>query len=118
MLGDTPPAAELAVYDGNDGTRNHLAVRLWGPRLRRNRRLLLATVSAALTPALCAAIAEPATAATSAPAVSTFEVIQMAVFVGVIGAALLSAIWLIRERGRTSVRLRSVPYNAPMRTIR
>jgi len=30
----------------------------------------------------------------------TFEVIQAAVFTGVMGAALLSAIWLIRERGR------------------
>jgi signal transduction histidine kinase len=33
-------------------------------------------------------------------AVGTFEVIQVAVFAGVMGAALLSAIWLIRERGR------------------
>jgi len=32
--------------------------------------------------------------------VGTFEVIQVAVFAGVMGAALLSAIWLIRERGR------------------
>ena len=32
--------------------------------------------------------------------VGTFEVIQVAVFTGVMGAALLSAIWLIRERGR------------------
>lgn len=32
--------------------------------------------------------------------VGTFEVIQLAVFAGVMGAALLSAIWLIRERGR------------------
>ena len=37
-----------------------------------------------------------------ASALGTFEVIQVAVFVGVIGAALVSAIWLIRERGRTS----------------
>ena len=72
------------------------------PRLRRNRRSLLASASAALTPALLAALTAPAAAATSAPVVGTFEVIQVAVFVGVIGAALLSAIWLIRERGRTS----------------
>lgn len=32
--------------------------------------------------------------------VGTFEVIQLAVFAGVMGAALVSAIWLIRERGR------------------
>lgn len=34
--------------------------------------------------------------------VSTVEVMQAAVFAGVMGAALLSAIWLIRERGRTA----------------
>lgn len=32
--------------------------------------------------------------------VGTFEVIQVAVFAGIMGAALLSAVWLIRERGR------------------
>ncbi|HEU5097059.1 MAG TPA: PAS domain-containing protein, partial [Reyranella sp.] len=32
----------------------------------------------------------------------TLEVIQLAMFVGVMGAALLSAIWLIRERARTA----------------
>ncbi len=34
--------------------------------------------------------------------VGTFEVIQFAVFAGVMGSALLSAIWLIRERARTT----------------
>src|SRR5690606_37000004 len=33
---------------------------------------------------------------------STLDVIQLAVFAGVTGAAMLSAIWLIRERGRTA----------------
>lgn len=32
----------------------------------------------------------------------TIEVIQLSIFAGVMGAALLSAIWLIRERGRTA----------------
>src|SRR5690606_31321981 len=32
----------------------------------------------------------------------TFEVIQLAVFAGITGAAMLSAIWLIRERQRTA----------------
>lgn len=36
----------------------------------------------------------------SGMSVGTFEVIQLAVFAGVMGAALLSAIWLIRERAR------------------
>lgn len=34
--------------------------------------------------------------------VGTLEVMQLAIFSGVMGAALLSAIWLIRERGRTA----------------
>ena len=32
----------------------------------------------------------------------TFEVMQFAVFAGVLGAAMMSAIWLIRERTRVS----------------
>jgi signal transduction histidine kinase len=35
-------------------------------------------------------------------AVSTAEVIQLSIFAGIIGAALLSAVWLIRERARTA----------------
>ena len=34
------------------------------------------------------------------PTFGTFEVVQLAIFAGVMGAALLSATWLIRERGR------------------
>ena len=34
--------------------------------------------------------------------IGTVEVMQLAMFVGVMGAALLSAIWLIRERARTA----------------
>ncbi|MDN2566216.1 PAS-domain containing protein [Aquibium sp. A9E412] len=34
--------------------------------------------------------------------VGTLEVIQLSIFAGVMGAALLSAIWLIRERARTA----------------
>ena len=36
------------------------------------------------------------------PAIGTVEVVQLALFVGVTGAAMLSAILLIRERGRTA----------------
>ncbi len=67
------------------------------------RRPLKAGVSAAAL--ACAVAATPARAleAVSFPTgmnVDTFAVIQVAVFAGVMGAALLSAIWLIRERGR------------------
>ncbi|TIT55767.1 MAG: alkaline phosphatase, partial [Mesorhizobium sp.] len=42
--------------------------------------------------------------------VSTVEVMQLAMFAGVMGAALVSAIFLIRERARTSAQ------NAELRT--
>lgn len=46
---------------------------------------------------------QDATGGLAAPevfSVDTLEVIQLAIFAGVMGAALLSAVWLIRERGR------------------
>ncbi|WEX09430.1 PAS domain-containing sensor histidine kinase [Chelativorans sp. AA-79] len=38
----------------------------------------------------------------SAFSLTTVEVIQLSIFAGVMGAAFLSAVWLIRERGRTA----------------
>ncbi len=58
--------------------------------------------------ALAAGAAVPGPAWAQAPhglaglSVGTLEVIQAAVFAGVMGAAMLSAIWLIRERARTA----------------
>ena len=70
-------------------------------RLRRHRRRCAARRLPCCSPAVaCRSGRMPALAAPT-PVVGTFEVIQVAVFVGVIGAALLSAIWLIRERART-----------------
>lgn len=72
----------------------------WDPRravrLARRRHFLGGTAAVPLVLATGAALA-----ADAAPGVGTLEVMQVAVSVGVIGAALLSAIWLIRERART-----------------
>jgi signal transduction histidine kinase len=98
MPGENPRAAGLAVSGGDDRTSRREKARAVSPFARRARRLLEATALAALSPALTLTAA---LAATGPLAVGTFEVIQVAVSVGVVGAALLSAIWLIRERART-----------------
>jgi len=64
-------------------------------RAGRLSRLLGATALIAL-PAAGAAAAE------AEVAFGTIEVLQLAVFAGAMGAALLSAVWLIRERQRTA----------------
>ena len=61
------------------------------------RRLAHATTALAFF-----APAPPARAAELTTGLGTLEVLQLAIFAGAMGAALLSAIWLIRERQRTS----------------
>jgi len=98
MPGDNPPKAGHAVSGGDRGVLDWKQAALG----QRNRRLARGTALATLCPVLAGIGATTALAATGPMAVGTFEVIQIAVSVGVVGAALLSAIWLIRERGRTS----------------
>ncbi|WP_246693735.1 hypothetical protein, partial [Mesorhizobium sp. M2E.F.Ca.ET.166.01.1.1] len=57
-----------------------------------------------------AAHAEAGVAQSAGLSVSTVEVMQLAMFAGVMGAALVSDIFLIRERARTSAQ------NAELRT--
>ncbi len=90
MTGDIPPGAGQARKGSHGGTGNDSARRL---RWRRAGALGLST---ALIPWFAHA------QETSAPSFGTFEVIQLAVFAGITGAAMLSAIWLIRERQRTA----------------
>ncbi|PZO75116.1 MAG: alkaline phosphatase [Mesorhizobium amorphae] len=77
-----------------------------GGRLRRRMDGLLCGVllgSTALSALFCVPLAqaqEPKVANLGGLTVGAFEVIQLAVFAGVMGAALLSAAWLIRERAR------------------
>jgi signal transduction histidine kinase len=78
----------------------------WAGGGRRDRRARLGRLKAglALLPLSCAtpALAIDVLILPAGMNVGTFEVIQVAVFAGILGAALLSAVWLIRERARIS----------------
>ncbi|MEZ2328772.1 ATP-binding protein [Mesorhizobium sp. RCC_202] len=105
MPGDYPPSAGKAVSGGHrDSTTAGSAARGGGLRWRAGARTGMLVATSALTGPLLAfaAHAETAIAQKAGPAVSTVEVMQLAVFVGVMGAALVSAIFLIRERARTA----------------
>jgi signal transduction histidine kinase len=113
MPGENPPNAGQAVSGGhNDSVTSGPAIR--GGRLpwRAGARIgALLAVSALCSPLLgLAAHAEAGAAQTAGLSVSTVEVMQLAMFAGVMGAALVSAIFLIRERARTSAQ------NAELRT--
>jgi signal transduction histidine kinase len=97
MPGDNPPDAGHAASGGDHGAGDKIRARLGS----RYRCLARGTMLAALCPPLAGLGASTAFAASGPFSVGTFEVIQIAVSVGVVGAALLSAIWLIRERART-----------------
>ncbi len=97
MLGEFPTIATPGGVGG--GMQRGLA------RLTRCGRLFRQAMSSCAAVALMAPVTAHAEAIIElAPppgmSVGTFEVIQVAVFAGVIGAALLSAFWLIRERAR------------------
>ena len=90
MPGKDPLQAGMAVSGGHDDSR---AVGL-GRRLARSARLLLGGT------ALSGLSAMPALAQQGARTIGTGEVIQLAIFFGIIGAALISALFMIRERTR------------------
>lgn len=79
--------------------------RVWRRKPRRPFRqrhgISLIALAAALLPSTLLA-QETRTVAGLGISVGTLEVIQLAMLFGVMGAALLSAIWLIRERARTA----------------
>jgi signal transduction histidine kinase len=105
MPGEDPHEAGQAVTGGKEDSAiiDRLAAAGIGlsPR-RRLSRLLGGTALAFSFGNLAAQAQETTVKATSLP-IGTIEVIQLAVTVGVLGAALISAIVLIRERQRTSV---------------
>jgi signal transduction histidine kinase len=99
MPGENPLPAGLAVSGGNESASEQEEARkgfAW-----RDPRLLRTTAFAVLSSAVAGLPANAAFASGGSMSVGTFEVIQVALSVGVFSAALLSAIWLIRERGRT-----------------
>lgn len=102
------------------GKRDSSEPQMWVPWRRRMAPKRFAGALAAATALSTAALGQgretiPATGLS----VGTVEVMQAAVFAGVMGAALLSAIWLIRERARiaaenTSLRAKVADLNASL----
>ncbi|ANT49330.1 sensor histidine kinase [Mesorhizobium amorphae] len=105
MPGENPRQAGQAVSGGqNDSTRTGPAVAGGRLSLRAGARIGTFLATSVLSGPLLvfAAHAEPDVAQKAGLGVSAVEVMQMAMFAGVMGAALVSAIFLIRERARTS----------------
>ncbi|TIU08549.1 MAG: alkaline phosphatase, partial [Mesorhizobium sp.] len=105
MPGDYPHCAGQAVSGGhNDSVTTGSAARGGSLLWRAGSRVGKLLASSALAGPLLglSAHAGPAAASKAGLSVSTVEVMQLAMFVGVMGAALVSAIFLIRERARTS----------------
>jgi signal transduction histidine kinase len=121
MPGQHPHRAGRAVSGGHDDSGiTSSALQSGSLPWRARASIFLATSALADPLAGAAAHAETAAAAVAGFSVSTVEVMQLAVFVGVTGAALLSAIVLIRERARTStenieLRSRLADINAALR---
>ncbi|TGQ74208.1 PAS domain-containing sensor histidine kinase [Mesorhizobium sp. M00.F.Ca.ET.186.01.1.1] len=121
MPGENPLFAGSAVSGGHDdsGTTGRA---LRGGRLSWRARAAFLLASSAFASPLAGAMAHAQAVGVKAAgmSVSTVEVMQLAVFLGVTGAALLSAIVLIRERARTSaenveLRSRIADVNAALR---
>ncbi|WP_192252786.1 sensor histidine kinase [Mesorhizobium silamurunense] len=104
MPGDNPPRAGKAVSGGHeDSISAGSAATGGGLPWRACARLGTLLAAAALTGPLLGLAARADTGiAQASPAVGTVEVMQLAMFAGVMGAALVSAIFLIRERARTA----------------
>lgn len=105
MPGEYPPRAGTAVSGGHeDSTEAGSAATGGGLLWRAGARLgtLLAFTTVAFSTLGLAAHAETGIAEKAGSAFGTAEVMQLAMFVGVMGAALVSAIFLIRERARTA----------------
>ena len=100
MPGDVAPTAGKASDGGNtDSGRENRSLRGIRPRLMSRISAFLAG-GACLTP--IAALAQEGTPKPASLPAGALEVIQLAVFAGITGTAILSAIWLIRERARTA----------------
>jgi signal transduction histidine kinase len=121
MPGQHPHKAGRAVSGGHDDSRTIGSAMTGGKLSWRARAGMFLATSALASPLLGAvAYAQAAGAKQAGPSFNTVEVMQLAVFVGVMGAALLSAIVLIRERARTSaenveLRTRVADVNAALR---
>ncbi|MDH6231311.1 signal transduction histidine kinase [Mesorhizobium soli] len=104
MPGDNPLQAGKAVSGGHRDSNEKLpGAKAWrmGFSARSLKLVLLAATSlGGVSLAGLARAEEAAIAASAGLPVGAVDVMQLAVFLGVMGAALLSAVALIRERGR------------------
>lgn len=103
MPGDNPRRAGQAVSGGHEDSTdtNARAIGRWGclrSRLGARGFFTATALSSVLLADL--AVAQGAAEYPAGLSIGTVEVMQLAVFVGVMGAALLSAIAMIRERAR------------------
>jgi signal transduction histidine kinase len=109
MPGEHPLLAGRAVTGGRKDSTGGMPIERPQSTLSRVTAGLLPAAAGLAVP-MMPLLAHAQEGARSAQAFGTFEIIQSAVFTGVLGAALLSAVWLIRERGkiaRENVELRS-----------
>lgn len=101
MPGEDPLAAGRAVSGGSrdSGKGRSGAPSGRGAAFAPKTGVRAAALLFALSPVVASAQTAPGLVVEPG-SIGTFEVIQFAVFAGVLGAAMLSAIWLIRERTR------------------
>ncbi|MGB3387687.1 MAG: ATP-binding protein [Pseudaminobacter sp.] len=105
MPGDNPRGAGQTVSGGHAESNDTTAIAVdRRPRLRPWRKMRGFFATTSLSGLLLAdlALAQGAVGSPVGLPFDTVEVMQLAVFVGVMGAALLSAIVMIRERTRTA----------------
>jgi signal transduction histidine kinase len=103
MPGEDPLKAGQAVSGGREDSATRTRALKGGDAFRRLGIGALGAGSALAAFFPVAAVhAQDGLAGPAGLSVSTVEVMQLAMFAGVMGAALLSAIFLIRERARTS----------------
>ena len=96
MPGENPRKPEMAISGGREDSGHDVSLRCG---VRRCLSLIFAGWLAALCPEI--ALAQD-TDLLIGQVLTTGEVAQLAIFAGVIGSALVCAIYLIRERGRIS----------------
>lgn len=99
MPGEDPLLAGMAVTGGHEDSTDGISAKRPKSALLRVTAAVLSAGTGFAGPML-PLFAHAQEGARAARAFGTFEIIQGSVFVGVLGAALLSAIWLIRERGK------------------
>jgi len=103
MPGEDPRAAGRAVSGGRTDSGNRVAgtSRTCGRGFSWRVAAPASAIFGVLSPAAAMAQTQ-AGLPVAGLSLGTFEVMQFAVFAGVLGAAMMSAIWLIRERTRVS----------------